>query len=308
MERSLSTIAARVAPPLIWTVADLLLNGLVLLSVVRYRILRKRVYFLMISLSVCDILKVCVYIPYAAGALLRRGQTKRNFCLATSSLGIALLCCTTLHLMMESVNRILLIYRPFKHKEFLTKKAMAAILAIVWLLPFLFVLALPFALFTEAKAFKFSAKLFACYGVNVSNPGPTRSSYISSLSPTWNNSISNSSPRWSGATSNPSPTWNRSISNPGSTWKSYESSNPGPTRSSYISNPGPSWNDSHPSPARSSNIFNAAQTWYIITPNPDPQRNNSGPISLICNCAPNMPHFKYCTNMPHCTPLFTLQL
>ena len=170
MEWSVAGAAARVVAPIVWTVADLILNGLILVSVVRHKTLRKKAYFLMISLSILDLLKVTVYILYVANGFLKHSQIKINLCLASSSLGIALLCCTTLHLMMESLNRLVLIYRPFRHNEMLTKKVMTFILTVVWLLPIVFVLGIPFAFFPAARVFKISTKVFSCQGLNTSNP------------------------------------------------------------------------------------------------------------------------------------------
>ena len=148
----------------VWTVDSLVFNGLILISVLKYRILKKKAYFLMISLSVCDIFKVLVYIPYAIGGFLQRGRSKMNFCLVSSSIGVTLLFCTTMHLMMESLNRLLLIHHPFKYVRILNKKIMGSILTVIWLLPPLFVLFFPYILPTNSNesALSLNARLFAC--------------------------------------------------------------------------------------------------------------------------------------------------
>ena len=161
----------------IWTISDILLNGLILTSVFKSRILQKKIYFLMVSLAACDFLKVLGYLLLGASILVdgKNMVVKNDLCIAASSLGFALLCSTTLHLMMESLNRLFLIYLPFKYTNMLTNKVIFLILTVIWVLPFIFVVGLPHLISKgDTVAASFNSHLFACAVTPVTYSDPTK--------------------------------------------------------------------------------------------------------------------------------------
>ncbi|XP_065647753.1 uncharacterized protein LOC105850126 isoform X4 [Hydra vulgaris] len=94
-------------------------NGSILVSVIRYRILRKKHYALLVSLAVCDTLKIlvifCVIINFAIKDF--------KFCVITSCFGMLLIFVTTFHLAAESINRCLIIQFPYRYDDAISKES-----------------------------------------------------------------------------------------------------------------------------------------------------------------------------------------
>ena len=115
-------------------------NILILYSIVKYRTLRKKTYFLLVSLAFCDLLKAVVLVNLVIYKSLR---TSFASCIGTSTLGLTLVCITTTHLAAESVNRLILLIAPFKYAKMVTKKVIALVLFLIWFFPIFYVLAMP---------------------------------------------------------------------------------------------------------------------------------------------------------------------
>ena len=77
----------------------LVFNPLILVSVHKYKTLRKKQYTILVSLAVCDLLKVVVIVNMIVYSLLENTQ---KLCESTSTLGTTLLFINTFHLAGES--------------------------------------------------------------------------------------------------------------------------------------------------------------------------------------------------------------
>ena len=73
----------------------LVFNTLILVSVHKYKTLRKKQYTILVSLAVCDLLKVVVIINMIVYSLV---ENTEKLCEYTSTLGTTLLFINTLHL------------------------------------------------------------------------------------------------------------------------------------------------------------------------------------------------------------------
>ena len=154
---------------------NLVLNGTVLISVCLYAKNLKRTHFIiLISLAVADILKVTPSILQAAALL--QGPTSKignALCNSSSSTALMLVCLTTVHLMLESLNRMIAIVWPFKYYVTFTKKRLIFILSVIWILPTVIITVPPYFIFDDYKVFEqFRDRLYACSikKINTSHP------------------------------------------------------------------------------------------------------------------------------------------
>ena len=143
---------------------NLVLNGTVLISVCLYAKNLKRTHFtILISLAVADILKVTPSILQAAALL--QGPTSKignALCNSSSSTALMLVCLTTVHLMLESLNRMIAIVWPFKYYETFTKKRLIFILFVIWILPTVIITVPPYLIFDDYKVFEQFRDRFIC--------------------------------------------------------------------------------------------------------------------------------------------------
>ncbi|XP_057290555.1 5-hydroxytryptamine receptor 1F-like [Hydractinia symbiolongicarpus] len=148
--------------------AGIVCNVSILVSVIKYRILRKKPYSILVSLAVCDLFKVVVLVNLA---IYSANDDLFNICAGTSTLGMALICTTTFHLAAESVNRCMLIVSPYRYARTVRKKHVAFIIMLLWLLPAIVTLLIPGCVFQEGwvNAMEFQSHMFGCQRVMRSN-------------------------------------------------------------------------------------------------------------------------------------------
>ena len=145
-------------------------NGSILVSVIRYRVLRKKHYALLVSLAVCDTLKIFVIISLIINFAIKDFK----FCVVTSSFGMLLMFVTTLHLAAESLNRCLIIQFPYRYDDAISKERLAFGIFMLWFLPIFFEMFLPGFLYKKDwyNSFSFQAHMFGCKasGLNGADP------------------------------------------------------------------------------------------------------------------------------------------
>ena len=112
------------------------LNGGVLLAFCTHRILQDRRFGILISLALADLLKIIPLI-LEIQTLFDIGNASVRFesCLIVSTVGLYLICVTILHLLSESINRLIAIARPLRYKDIFTIKTFISLMVLVWLLP-----------------------------------------------------------------------------------------------------------------------------------------------------------------------------
>ena len=139
------------------------LNGSILIAFCAFRFIRQKRFGILISLAIADFLKV---VPLA-GEIVVLWSTEEhiNFtaCLTISSIGLYLICVTILHLVLESINRLITIARPLRYHEILTTKIFGTLLTMVWLLP-AFGIVLPHAFLSAEEDWvpSFRVMMFVC--------------------------------------------------------------------------------------------------------------------------------------------------
>ena len=154
----------------VWLVANLLvlissavLNGVLLIAVCWNRLLLQRRYGILISLAVADILKVIPMLAQMVSVLMDAEQGSITACMVASGTGLLLIGISILHLVLESVNRLLAIIRPLRYNAILSQKVFSLLLALVWLIPLLGVVG-PYAVFTKPSMWHSSLRviMFSC--------------------------------------------------------------------------------------------------------------------------------------------------
>ena len=152
--------------PVFVTIAllGIIANGFILLSILKYKILRKNSYAFLVSLALCDTLKVIVLLNIVV--YLEVDGYKKMACMETSLLGFTLLCCTTFHLAAESIHRYLMVEQPYKYTRFVNGKTkhILGVVAFIWLLPVIFGVMVPLSWFKTnwRKELQFHARMFGC--------------------------------------------------------------------------------------------------------------------------------------------------
>ena len=108
-------------------------NGLIILSIIRYKCLRTRMHILIGNLACSDLTVGILLIPCDLfGDLLELNQHK-TYCLLTLSLFIITLGGSSVSLLLLSIERLLVIACPFKHHRWLTRSKCACALAAGWI-------------------------------------------------------------------------------------------------------------------------------------------------------------------------------
>lgn len=155
------------------TVLGIVANGSILVSILKYKILRKNNYAFLVSLALCDTLKIIVVLNMIV--YLEVEAYHKMACMETSLLGFTLLCCTTFHLAAESIHRYLMVERPYKYARFVTgrTKHMLAVVACLWVFPVIFGMVVPLSWFGKGwrKELYFHARMFGCRD---ESPGSSR--------------------------------------------------------------------------------------------------------------------------------------
>ena len=113
-------------------VANLILNVGIVIAPCIDEALRNKRFAVLISLAIADLLKIISLISEIGSPF-----TQLETCQAIASLGFYLICVTVLHLVLESINRLVTIVRPLRYHELLTTKLVATLIAVLWILPIL---------------------------------------------------------------------------------------------------------------------------------------------------------------------------
>lgn len=122
------------------------------------RILRQKRFAILISLAAADIIKI---VPLISELLI--SQHRITHCLSFASLGLYLICVSTLHLLFESINRLIAIARPLRYNDLLSKKLFVSLLIMVWFLPVLGIILPHFVLTNSAHWIpSFRVIMFQC--------------------------------------------------------------------------------------------------------------------------------------------------
>ena len=119
---------------------NVILNVGILVAPFIDRTVRQKRFAVLISLAIVDLLKI---IPLISEIGFPSHQPKT--CQAFASIGLYLICVTILHLVLESINRLVAIVRPLRYNELLTSKLFASLMAALWLLPIIGII-LPLAI------------------------------------------------------------------------------------------------------------------------------------------------------------------
>ena len=160
----------------ILAVVGLISNGLILTSVIKYKILRKKPYVVVVSLATCDLFKVAVLVNIL---IYSSNDDLYDVCVASSALGMTLLCVTTFHLAAESINRCLLIMYPYRYLQTMKKKYVAMCLFCIWTTPVLVTILLPSVTISNSwiHSLHFQSNMYGCHsGGNKGHNGTSTSS------------------------------------------------------------------------------------------------------------------------------------
>ena len=122
---------------------NVLLNGGIIIASCIDRVLRQKRFVVLISLAVADLLKI---IPLISEIGISWHHL--TSCLSIASMGFYLICVTILHLVLESINRLVAIARPLKYNDLLTRNLFVLLMFAVWFLPILGII-LPHAVYTH---------------------------------------------------------------------------------------------------------------------------------------------------------------
>jgi len=112
--------------------ANFVLNVGIIIAPCIDEALRDKRFAVLISLAIADLLKIISLISEISSLF-----THLETCQAIASLGLYLICVTVLHLVLESINRLVTIVRPLRYNELLTTKLVASLIAALWILPIL---------------------------------------------------------------------------------------------------------------------------------------------------------------------------
>lgn len=124
-------------------IANVILNVGIITAAYIDRTLRQKRFAILISLAVADLLKA---IPLISE--LRSSSDHFTTCLIFASVGLYLICVTILHLVLESINRLIAIARPLRYNDLLSTRLFVSLMAVVWLLPVLGII-LPHFIYIE---------------------------------------------------------------------------------------------------------------------------------------------------------------
>ena len=125
--------------------ANLILNVGILIAPIIDGALRRKRFAVLTSLAVADLLKIIPLISEIGSS-----SYQQRTCQAVASVGLYLICVTILHLVLESINRLVAIVRPLRYGELLTNKLLVSLLAMLWFLPILGII-LPLAVYSKVS-------------------------------------------------------------------------------------------------------------------------------------------------------------
>ncbi|XP_062573280.1 tyramine/octopamine receptor-like [Saccostrea cucullata] len=113
-------------------------NLLIIISLLRFHRLRKRIYVLVGNLAVSDLLIGLVFIPYDLVFLTHEDLARQKyFCLIRHSLVDMLLGASVMNLFAISLERYIAVVHPLHHAAICTWKSLSIVIAMCWLLSIL---------------------------------------------------------------------------------------------------------------------------------------------------------------------------
>lgn len=147
----------------------LLCNSFVLIAILKYKALRKKQYVFLVSLVICDLLKVVVIVSIIITTLSGNAVFLRE---KTSIMGATLLFSSTFHLAAESINRLCIIYSPYTYLQTLRKPLITMIIVMLWLIPIVVIIVLPLFLFgTNCHLYMFFGIELLCCSQSLDEDG-----------------------------------------------------------------------------------------------------------------------------------------
>ena len=130
-------------------------NVLVCFAVLIYRNLRTQTNMVLLSLAVSDLLMVISMAFNSTMILHNKWIFGSTMCTVVSSLALTLCFISILHLCLLSIDRYLLIKKPFKPRNSMSKRTLIILMVLIWLVPSV-VVNLPYA------DFEFRSSVFGC--------------------------------------------------------------------------------------------------------------------------------------------------
>lgn len=148
-------------------IATIVGNGLICVSVVKFRHLRTNTNFILLSLALTDLSMVVIMILNAVTTVTGEWIFGQWCCRAVASIGLTLSFISILHLCVLSVDRYIAIQKPFRYQFIVTRRRVITILLLIWL-SVVVILNVPLA------DFEFRADTYGC--ASPSTQGPSRES------------------------------------------------------------------------------------------------------------------------------------
>lgn len=148
-------------------IATIVGNGLICVSVVKFRHLRTNTNFILLSLALTDLSMVVIMILNAMTTVTGEWIFGQWCCRAVASIGLTLSFISILHLCVLSVDRYIAIQKPFRYQFIVTRRRVITILLLIWL-SVVVILNVPLA------DFEFRADTYGC--ASPSTQGPSRES------------------------------------------------------------------------------------------------------------------------------------
>ena len=148
-------------------IATIVGNGLICVSVVKFRHLRTNTNFILLSLALTDLSMVVIMILNAMTTVTGEWIFGQWCCRAVASIGLTLSFISILHLCVLSVDRYIAIQKPFRYQFMVTRRRVITILLLIWL-SVVVILNVPLA------DFEFRADTYGC--ASPSTQGPSRES------------------------------------------------------------------------------------------------------------------------------------
>ena len=107
-------------------------NGLICISVVKFRHLRTNTNFILLSLALTDLTMVTIMILNATTTAIGKWIFGEFCCRAIASVGLTLSFISILHMCLLSVDRYIAIQKPLRYQFIVTRRRVLTILLLIW--------------------------------------------------------------------------------------------------------------------------------------------------------------------------------
>lgn len=114
-------------------IATIVGNGLICISVVKFRHLRTNTNFILLSLAFTDLTMVIIMVLKAVTTAIGDWIFGEWCCRAVASAGLTLSFISILHLCLLSIDRYIAIQKPFRYQFIVTRRRVITILLLIWL-------------------------------------------------------------------------------------------------------------------------------------------------------------------------------